>query len=438
MKSRTGYVYFDEDRRRWVARLTYTDPDTGRRVQRKAHALTKTEARDKLDGLRAKLKEQGERAVTSEQNTFAELAREYERQRLIPAEYVGDKKVAGRRDLATPKGWLKRLKVHFGDWKLSAIRRADIEDYKLKLLRLPTQAGGARSITAVNREMEFLRAVLNYAVENGRLARSPFTVVRGRPLIEKALETKRERFPTFGEEMALLAACTREGQGGNAHLRAVLIVAADTGLRRREMFTLMPDDLDFIHGVINVRAKNAKTNRPRRIPMTPRVKDELLKLSEGKRHEPVFGYERVRREVASAGQPEVAAACLTNVKRSFSTACREAQISDLHLHDFRHSFVTRAILAGVPPAVVLSATGHASEEWRRYLNVGPEHMRRLLLPHDGQGAEEVRAYAREVCRGLRAALRYDELAALLADANADTPRGHTEIVSRAQAGTVGF
>jgi integrase len=72
----------------------------------------------------------------------------------------------------------------------------------------------------------------------------------------------RERFPTFGEELALINYCNKPGPRGNAHLRAVLIIAVDTGLRENEMFTLEKSDIDFGSGAINVRRINAKTNRP--------------------------------------------------------------------------------------------------------------------------------------------------------------------------------
>jgi integrase len=57
------------------------------------------------------------------------------------------------------------------------------------------------------------------------------------------------------------------------------------------------------------------------------------------------------------------------VKRSFNTACRLTGIEDLHKHDLRHAFVARSILTGVPPAVVLKASGHSSDEGKRYLNL---------------------------------------------------------------------
>jgi hypothetical protein len=60
-------------------------------------------------------------------------------------------------------------------------------------------------------------------------------------------------------------------------------------------------------------------------------------------------------------------------------------------------------------SLALSASGHASDEWKRYLNMTPDKLQHLLEPVEGQGAQEVGAYAEEVMRGLRPALKYDQV-----------------------------
>jgi integrase len=132
-----------------------------------------------------------------------------------------------------------------------------------------------------------------------------------------------------------------------------------------------------------------------------RVCEELLKLCETNSEGLVFGG-------------------LTEVKRSFGTACRLNGISDLHFHDFRHAFVSRSILAGVPPAVTLKASGHASDEWKRYLNMTPSQLQNLFKPLEGQHAEEVKSYGLEVLRQLRDALGYSEIANLIASLESQT------------------
>ena len=225
---------------------------------------------------------------------------------------------------------------------------------------------------------------------------NPFSQRLTRKLIERSAETSRERFPTFGEELALIKYCNKPGLRGNEHLRAVLIIAADTGLRENELFTLKKIDIDIKTGVINVRAINAKTNRPRTIPMTRRVREELVRLTEKLRDQDlIFGG-------------------LKEVKRSFGTACRASKIEDLRKHDFRHAFVSRSILAGIPPAVALKASGHASDEWKRYLNMTPDQLQKLFIPLDGQSAEEVKNYGLDVLRQLREALVYTDIADFIA------------------------
>ncbi|MGE0129067.1 MAG: tyrosine-type recombinase/integrase [Blastocatellales bacterium] len=414
MKSATGYVFYDEKRKRWIARFAPVDKETGKQKEFKRYCLTKTEARKKLQELKTKYEKGGVKSVNADKSSFAFLAEKFKKEKLIEAVYVGEKKIAGRRELSGPEAWRKQLLFYFGSAKLNEITKGKIEQFKLWLSKLPTRSqileketgklevvpnpkGKQRSVEAINRPVEMLRVMLNYAVDERMISpeQNPFFHKSARTLIERAAETSRERFPTFGEELALINYCDRPGPRGNAHLRAVLIVAADTGLRENELFTLGKKDVDFSFGVINVRAINAKTNRPRPIPMTRRVSEELARLNETSQGELIFGG-------------------LKEVKRSFNTACRTIKVTDLHKHDFRHAFVSRSILAGIPPAVALKASGHASDEWKRYLNMTPDQLQNLFKPLEGQDAEEVKNYGLEILRQLREAMGYTDIANLIA------------------------
>jgi integrase len=104
---------------------------------------------------------------------------------------------------------------------------------------------------------------------------------------------------------------------------------------------------------------------------------------------------------------------LKEAKRSFGTTCRLNGIQDLHFHDLRHAFVSRSILAGVPPAVALKASGHASEERKRYLNMTPDQSQNLFKPLERQEVEAVQTYGLDVLRQPREVLGYGEIAKLL-------------------------
>lgn len=128
MKSRTGYTYFDKKKKRWVGRLMLpADPITGKRKSVRRFGLTEAEVRKKLRKIVDTVEENGAESIPAERMTFADLAKEYEEKELIPAEYIGEKKVAGRRDLRAPKAWLKSLTEHFGKKRLNQITFGDMK-----------------------------------------------------------------------------------------------------------------------------------------------------------------------------------------------------------------------------------------------------------------------------------------------------------------------
>ncbi|MCI0539639.1 MAG: hypothetical protein L0Z50_30900 [Verrucomicrobiales bacterium] len=62
----------------------------------------------------------------------------------------------------------------------------------------------------------------------------------------------------------------------------------------------------------------------------------------------------------------------------------------------------------------MKASGHASDEWKRYLNMTPGQLQNLFRPLEGQDTDEVKSYGLEVLRQLRDALGYSEIANLIA------------------------
>ncbi|MCI0665684.1 MAG: hypothetical protein L0220_31905 [Acidobacteria bacterium] len=142
MKSRTGYIYFDENKNRWVGRVMLpADPVTGKRKSVRRFGLTKTDVRKKLSKILVKIEDHGFVSIPTERMTFADLAKEFEERELIPAQYIGEKKVSGRRDLKAPKSWLKSLTEHFGKKKISQITHSDIKSYKHILIKRPVRRG---------------------------------------------------------------------------------------------------------------------------------------------------------------------------------------------------------------------------------------------------------------------------------------------------------
>lgn len=404
----TGHVSYDKSRNSYRARFSFTDPD-GKRKTVTRYGRTKTIARDLMQVEIDKLRLSGKQIYAAgRQVTFRALSAAYEADRLIPAIHQGGKIVAGIRNIKSPKAYIKALNEFFGEMLITEIKPRHLTQYKLNRLAGKTVRGTDRKIASVHRELEQMRAIFNYGVSNDFLAEkdNPFLKAKSERLIEKKAEGRRERLLSFGEEMSLLDQCS----GDRAHLRAIIIVALDTGLRRNELFTLeWGPDISFDKRRITLRPQNAKTNVGRTIPMTQRVHATLLQLAEHiqtkKNREDAFGGKFFGR--AESFDPRYVFGGTKEIKRSYSTALKLACVEDLTFHDLRHAYVTRAILSGIPPAVVLKASGHASDEWKRYLNVDPHSMMSLFQPlSNEQKVEDVHSYGLNIMDGLAKSLGF--------------------------------
>lgn len=84
----------------------------------------------------------------------------------------------------------------------------------------------------------------------------------------------RERYLTDDEERRLFAVLV----GRRTHLRPIVVVALQTGMRQGEILGLKWEHVDFDQRSIYVA--HTKTGRPRRIPMSKTVEVELRSLKQ--------------------------------------------------------------------------------------------------------------------------------------------------------------
>ena len=379
------------------ARIQYFGAD-GKRHDKERPARNRTHARELIKQMRAELENHGQVTLDSDRMTFAELAEIYKKQKLVPAVIVDGRKVAGLRSHYSLKGSLIPVVAHFGRKHIRSITHSDLEEYKLIRLRTPVvikvradeskeQTSDARkpskktkgkpkgyktvtrqrSLSAVNRELELLRMIFNFAEQSDWIAKSPFR--KGASLISKASERQRDRVLTLEEEARLLDACSEK----RAHLKPLLMTALDTGMRRGELFKLVWPDVDFGLDLIRVRATNTKTERPRTVGMTPRVREALLAL----------------RQAAPPDYTGIVFGIKDTIKNGFRSALEAAKIEDFRFHDCRHTAITRMIQAGIPATETMKISGHTQfVTFARYVNINEQAARR--------GAERLAEYIAEV------------------------------------------
>ena len=67
---------------------------------------------------------------------------------------------------------------------------------------------------------------------------------------------------------------------------------------------------------------------------------------------------------------------IVDVKRSFKTACRGADIEDFRIHDLRHTCAAWLVSAGVALTEVRDLLGHTTVKMtERYAHLAPENVR---------------------------------------------------------------
>jgi integrase len=213
---------------------------------------------------------------------------------------------------------IKTFKAFFKRKTFAEISPMLIESFKSERRKGLTKTGKPRSPASVNRELALLSSIFSMAM------RKPHRLTAENPCLEvKKIpeENQRSRYLTPEDEIRLLAACV----GDREHLRPIILMAVNTGMRRGEILSLRWSQVDFQRGVVHlVRTKSGKG---RDVPINLVIREELLKLRQSS-SECVFTSQKTGR-------------ALTHCKRAFASACRVAGIEDLHFHDLRHTAATR-------------------------------------------------------------------------------------------------
>jgi len=287
---------------------------------------TKEEAILEMAKLRAKLAEGlTAGAVDIEDPLFEDFAREY------LETYAKPRKRSWQRDEFS----IGHLKEFIGRRRLSQVSLLLIEKYKLA--RREVVSSGT-----VDREIACLKTMLQLAIDWEKLASFPLhKVVLARE------ENTRERVLTADEEDRLLAAAV-------PHLRPLIVLALDTGMRRGEILKLRREHVNFTTGMITIPAENSKSKKERRVPMSPAIFDMLRPFA----FTAGFIFGNVHGESLKTVHEAFAGACARAKKDPEDV--KDPGIVDLIFHDLRHTFATRYIASGGNVVILSKILGHSS------------------------------------------------------------------------------
>lgn len=223
---------------------------------------------------------------------------------------------------ATYVDYLSIFRAHllpaFGDRRIDEIRQMEIQSYLNALLA----AGKSR---AAQKHLQILKSLFQTAVENDIIKKTPATGVK-----IPFHETETGQALSRDETRELVARCLDAGtRTGKAFIFLLF-----TGLRRSE---LAGAELvgDWLH-VVTAKQRLGRREKVRKIPIAPALRRLLPDLD---------------RDFA-----EIRTMYPNRLSRTF-----KEWIPAHHLHDLRHTFITRAQECGIPRELVSLWAGHKAD-----------------------------------------------------------------------------
>ena len=325
MRERKGSIKVKDGK--FYAVVRWTDHN-GQKRETMRRAQTRTDAKRLIKELLAALEQRGEAGVRPDCRTFADLANWFESNDVIPAQYSGGRKIAGRRAVEDVRLILKFQREYFSTRDLRSISWADLDKYRRDRLVTPTRQGRERSIAAVNRELAVLRKMFGIAAREGWILSNPF--LTGKGLIDTASERKRDRVLSADEERQLLAGC-KAAEARNDYIYLLTLFGIDTGMRQGEIMALQWVDVDLQNGRVTVRALNTKTLRERTLQLSRRVLIEL----QARRA-------RLVATDAEATRERIFENLKDFPKDGFNNAVKRAGLTDFRFHQSHHSTANAA------------------------------------------------------------------------------------------------
>jgi integrase len=241
------------------------------------------------------------------------------------------------------------LRQGFGEKLLPQITALDLESFRNERRAGISRRGTVRSAARVNRELAVLKHIFNKAVKWGLLDKSPFS--RGDKLLFKE-ENHRLRYLMKEECEALLAQCSD-------HLRPIVKMALNTGMRRGEILNLRWEHVNDGGAYVYT----SKSMKPRLVPLNEAALEVIQEMRQKNQLRSPFVF------CDKHGK------AWKDVKQGFGGACRRSGIVDFRFHDLRHTFASHLAMNGYSMKAIADLLGHTSLAMvMRYAHLSPGHL----------------------------------------------------------------
>lgn len=350
------------------ARAVYRKDGKKKQMWRKVTG-TKKDARDSvIEAIEKALEEKEEKKEMS----FSDLAKYYNEKHAIPARFVNDVKVEGKKSWKFIRFDVGQLKDFYGDLPIKELTRDRIQEFRIYKLDQPVRKidketglayNAPRSLAAVNHQLRTLRAMLNVALSNDWIDKLP----NFKGLISEASEERREVIPTQEEFDRILTATQLRPR--LYHIKAFALLMADCGGRPIEQFNLRWGDLDLVADTVLFTSDKGKRRLKRVVGLTVRAKEALMELP--KLNEFVFGG-------------------IKSIKTAWKSIQKEAKVDYTPYH-LRRLFASRLDELGLSEITKMLLMGHSSPKMTaRYVTIMPETLKAVanLLDANPYSAQE--------------------------------------------------
>ena len=254
----------------------------------------------------------------------------------------------------------------FQNMPLDSITADKIENYrlnrKLEITSLEKNSGKREaeiSFRSVNIEIAAISHFFNYCIKKGYIDKNPCAGIK------KLNELSRLKTLSDEDIEKLINGAT------NKLTKDLISFLIYTGCRKGEALNLKWDDVDLRNGVIAIKA--TKTRYDRHIPISAPLETVLTGI-EKNQGSYVFNRNGVK---------------LTDFKRSFHTACKNAGLKDLHIHDLRHVFASALTMSDVSLYKTGILLGHRTPNMtQRYAHLKPSELKKEIEKAFGKKNEE--------------------------------------------------
>ena len=183
---------------------------------------------------------------------FEELAKRYIELHSIP------NKKSYKSDLSL----MKKLVLYFGDFHIGDITKEHVDQYRIERLASISKRRVLVSKTTVNRELALIRGMMSKAVEWRLITINPINKLK------MYQEFPKERILSKEEINKLV-------NGSEGHMKEIILIALNTGMRKREILNLKWESVNIESSYIKTRSK---TKKIRIIPMNHALKDLFSRM----------------------------------------------------------------------------------------------------------------------------------------------------------------